>query len=466
MPASGSSGTCVAPWTARRTSRTRTQARDEGQATAPFMPPLSGDGGYRTGGATVDVADGHPAAVPAARAVGRRRVPAPEPTTCGGEPVADGVEPTPADLDRAALESCVGGGFFPGIEVSSRIRTCLYVEDGSPRPDPYRLDHETLQPGGLTERMAVPWQADFAECEGFWWPAQRPDQVVTERGLRVGRRRGRATDDRPGPFLDTLAFPRRRWARGIEHRPLSVLASDEERTAKLRHGMVEDWSRLGFVVPRVEREVMVWTETERDPYYGLRDRDYFHLMLNLDQHPEFRPVARELAERFLAEARRQAGPRPGPRHRAAAVRLRRDHVPDPARQHLPVPRRPGGKYDPDDDGTFHSREDVIERIRQFAPLNQTDGALAAQRRQAPGHRGHATCSADIWDDETGGGNPQDNHAHIYTELMREPEPRSGTRGRAPSTRRIRLSSIRRSRPRCCSSWSPSSPRSSCRRSSG
>src|SRR5690606_2081429 len=42
---------------------------------------------------------------------------------------------TPHGLDRAALEACIGGGFYPGIEVGWQIRDLkLYLE-------PFRIDH-------------------------------------------------------------------------------------------------------------------------------------------------------------------------------------------------------------------------------------------------------------------------------------------------------------------------------------
>jgi hypothetical protein len=74
----------------------------------------------------------------------------------------------PHALDRAALEACVGGPFFPGIEVSGMML------------DPFRINAQ-IEPGTLTARMAVPWQADFHDCgqEGSadWWPGQRPTHV-------------------------------------------------------------------------------------------------------------------------------------------------------------------------------------------------------------------------------------------------------------------------------------------------
>lgn len=44
---------------------------------------------------------------------------------------------------------------------------------------------------------------------------------------------------------------------------------------------------------------------ELDPYAGLKERDYFHLMLNPDSFDGFTPTARALAEGYLAAARRR-----------------------------------------------------------------------------------------------------------------------------------------------------------------
>ena len=136
----------------------------------------------------------------------------------------------PAALDRAALEACVGGGFFPGIEVGRiMLDRATYAESS-----PFRINPQ-LPPGALTARMAVPWQADFFECalqtdpddnpddpaNGMdWWPAQRPVNVV--RGDSEGAD----------------------WASGIKN----------------KEAMVDQWARLGFVVREKGTERFVETE--------------------------------------------------------------------------------------------------------------------------------------------------------------------------------------------------------------
>jgi hypothetical protein len=90
-------------------------------------------------------------------------------------------------LDRVSLEHCVGGGFFPGIEAGLLLRTpSIYSELGRLTRGQFTDFGGVItapQPGFLTERMAVPWQADFMQCLVAWWPAQRPDVArFTENG--------------------------------------------------------------------------------------------------------------------------------------------------------------------------------------------------------------------------------------------------------------------------------------------
>jgi hypothetical protein len=62
--------------------------------------------------------------------------------------------------------------------------------------------------------MALPWQADFADCQRFWWPSQRPVVVTTKSGAEA------------------------QWSRGI----------DDPKLETSHRNMVSFWSRLAFVV--------------------------------------------------------------------------------------------------------------------------------------------------------------------------------------------------------------------------
>lgn len=95
-------------------------------------------------------------------------------------PPAPETEITPEGLDRAALEACVGGAFFPGIEAG------WFMRDVFKYSEPFRLDQSKLKAGDATKQMSVPWQADFWACQldgdTSWWPSQRPDDVFPEDG--------------------------------------------------------------------------------------------------------------------------------------------------------------------------------------------------------------------------------------------------------------------------------------------
>ena len=87
----------------------------------------------------------------------------------------------PHALNKAALEACVGGSFFPGIEGTYDIaRISTYHPERYLRQE-FRID-PGLPAGSLTEKMALPWQADFADCQDSWWPSQRPSCVTTKSG--------------------------------------------------------------------------------------------------------------------------------------------------------------------------------------------------------------------------------------------------------------------------------------------
>jgi L-Lysine epsilon oxidase N-terminal/L-lysine epsilon oxidase C-terminal domain len=112
----------------------------------------------------------------------------------------------PEDLDRAALEACVGLNFFPGIEASQTLRDpSIYSELGR-----FNQSSPLVFPGFLTEVMALPWQADFLKCQGQWWPSQRPDYVMTNPanipGSKTTWAQGIATHEDLVAKFGTLAF--------------------------------------------------------------------------------------------------------------------------------------------------------------------------------------------------------------------------------------------------------------------
>jgi hypothetical protein len=127
-------------------------------------------------------------------------------------------EVTPDGLDRAALEACVGGAFFPGIEAGGLDSASRPIVTASNYLEAFRLNHAAIQPGGITYTMALPWQADFMACADNWWPVPRPNDVIPQ---------GQSSSVK--------------WAR-----PLSGFGD-----------MVDKWHTLGFVVQQAAQHVEV-----------------------------------------------------------------------------------------------------------------------------------------------------------------------------------------------------------------
>jgi L-Lysine epsilon oxidase N-terminal/L-lysine epsilon oxidase C-terminal domain len=127
---------------------------------------------------------------------------------------------------EAALEACVGGPFFPGIEGTVDVSRVSTYHPGANLRKEFRID--PAHPAGfLTEKMALPWQADFADCGNYWWPSQRPDDVTTEVGGNDVR-----------------------WDRGVVGSGVNG-----------HQNMVDDWLQLGFVV--FDAATGKFVETER-----------------------------------------------------------------------------------------------------------------------------------------------------------------------------------------------------------
>jgi hypothetical protein len=367
------------------------------QATPAFMPQLSGD----RGSATI----GNPDTWFTVTPLQYRRLSlwADGQFTAGPDETPAATEPE--QLDRAAMEACVGGPFFPGIEMSSRCR----MPDTYVAPFRFRGDQP---PGCMTATMAVPWQADFTDCRHFWWPAQRPDDVIVDQDYQAVIGALYPDGDSSRRPINTTAFPRWRWDRGIgDSLPNSL---DAGRRADRRHReMVDEWSQLGFVTPA---DTGVHVETERSPYAGLRDRDYFHLMLNLHKYPDFLPTAAKLAHGFIdAAAAYQQDPMIDTELRAFRYEERAfDARLDSIYQDL-VDR--AARYDPTADRQFRTRADAIDRVRQSGPLNQTDGVWLRNVATIGPIDDLTGFLTQIWVDEVGAGDPAQNHANIYTQTL-------------------------------------------------
>ena len=172
----------------------------------------------------------------------------------------------PAALDRAVLESVLGGAFHPAIEVPWTLRTREVWE----KPFRLRVRSNTFElrdygkqlttakvysrggpldgvsPGDLTRWLGDPWHADGASCRSGYqrsislilptfWPARIPTQVLSEGDYQIVMDRGRPMSER------LAAFRRRRdWERFIAK-------PTRPPTLEL---MVREWPKLGMVANR------------------------------------------------------------------------------------------------------------------------------------------------------------------------------------------------------------------------
>jgi hypothetical protein len=341
---------------------------------------------------------------------------------------------SPEGLDRAALEPCAGGPFYPGIEAGWLLRNpAAYAA-------PFRLSPTILRPGDVTRRMACPWQADYYECRSNWWPAQRPDEVLTLPAYQQLRQldellaqdqeeveRARLKSER-----DYLWKERSSWARG--------LPSDD--TAG-RLAMVEQWPQHGFIVSADQdgesfslKGEPALVETERGRYDGLSWPEYFHILTNIEHHPGFLPKAREIAERFFEKADFSADanyaffeytPEAFDRrlrklYDEMALGIDEESRMDTGRILWPVVVRREGDKDITKEIEFEvepfSDRAVKERILQKAPLNLIDGAWLQRIVSAgPIDEVHSSLFS-IWNDEAGNGIVNQNHANVYDALLR------------------------------------------------
>jgi hypothetical protein len=209
----------------------------------------------------------------------------------------------PAALDRTALESCLGGPFHPGIELTWPMRVPTMWQN--PSPLPFRLNIlppgvepqddfgafltpdnalaadgpcAASGPGTLTRWMGVPWQTDEASClNGYdtstyltlpsFWAARVPNEVLS---LESYERLGVANL----PELQRtkhLAY-RQFWLRDL------IKGSGSSYQGRINN-MVKSWHLLGIVAEHPKPEAAeapdwpqrYWVETGRSEKFTAKD---------------------------------------------------------------------------------------------------------------------------------------------------------------------------------------------------
>ena len=321
----------------------------------------------------------------------------------------------PEMLNRGTLEPCVGGPFYPGIEMTyiSTLKETFKA--------PFKLK-DTFQAGDITKYMAVPWQADFYECNTHWWPAQRPDNVVPEdEYLNIikewsGKEPPTSEDSEKGFELQAAMAYRPLWSRGLASNPSSS-PDGSERPGDF--DMVKYWDELGFVTKKVSlnRET-VFVEQERTPFAGMDQRKLFYSLNNIDQFPEVLPKAKEFVEDNLSWAENYMNSDQAPdlwKYFSYSKELFEARM----RETYSSAADSAIDYDPATDPVFKSREDVIQRIIQLAPFDLTDGAWLRNINTSGPEDEIRSLLFSILEDERGNGNPSMNHCNMYRDLCHD-----------------------------------------------
>ena len=84
------------------------------------------------------------------------------------------IQDQPHALTKAALEWCIGGPLYPGIEVSWMAELPDWYDFETlnakykPLWPPFRINAGKIKPGDLTENLSMPWQSDFYSCNTHW----------------------------------------------------------------------------------------------------------------------------------------------------------------------------------------------------------------------------------------------------------------------------------------------------------
>lgn len=309
----------------------------------------------------------------------------------------------PAMLDKGALDASVGAAMYPGIEMTY---IATYPETWSGL---CRIDAKKFRAGDITRWMAIPWQADFSECNTNWWPAARPDDVVPESEYKqILANYNEAVEG----TLEAVLAKRVPWARGIPNE-----------SPALDNAMVHAWKDFGFIVPKAyPREgpdaQKVYIETDRSPYAAVTIRDAFYYLMNISSFEGFLPKAREIVEGMLAEAWRNQELMMADEDQVFKFFPFSQDAFD-ARLQLIYSNYVRDNQSPEiyAQDLRQTRDQVVNGILQIGPFNQLDGAWLS----------HITPDGPLSDinemlfrirmDELGDGNVQQNHANVYTALM-------------------------------------------------
>lgn len=312
-----------------------------------------------------------------------------------------------------------------------------------------------LEPGDLSKFMALPWHTDYNSCAThppipnppgnrtvFWsWPAQRPVAVYAFEDVSWGRT-GDNLNSSEGYVLG-----KQRWSIRGE----GTDSPDAENWGRYqdRKDMLDNWSRIGVVVqatridaPRETQLPEDWfleigsqlRDTEKTPVRPFPNlatvvdpdpnaidpapgavRELFYQLMNVGANPQAIPDARNFVNLCLEQAEALSND-PA---KCPADRLFFSYSDDAFRERLDVIYQElvddADNSDPTN-SIFHSRAALIERIKQFTPLNLLDGAwIRGIGRSGPLDEVRSLLFS-IFMDEMGDGDVSRNHCNIYLDL--------------------------------------------------
>jgi hypothetical protein len=335
--------------------------------------------------------------------------------------------------------------YDPCRDAATPVLSCGYV------PRHNKDNKEGLEPGDLTKFMALPWHTDYNSCAThppdpnppgnrtlFWsWPAQRPVAVYAAADVTMGVM--------PDGITTSPMLGKQLWS----VRGAGTDADDAENWGRYqdRRGMVENWHRIGVVLQahavdhhstkfepewylEVESQLEDTGQTPVQAFPNLSSttdmdhpdasqfnpRELFYKLLNVNNHPEVLDDARAYVDYWLKQAETFSNsPDKYPADQQCflyseqAFQERLDLI---YQQFVDDAEN----SDPGADPYFRTYDDVVTRIKQWAPFNLTDGAwLRNIGRTGPMDDVQALLYS-IFMDELGDGEIAKNHCNIYRDL--------------------------------------------------
>ncbi|MGW0808176.1 LodA/GoxA family CTQ-dependent oxidase [Nonomuraea sp. NPDC002799] len=344
----------------------------------------------------------------------------------------------PASPDWASITNAAAYQMLWRRQLANFVRAYLAVvpfpAEGEFEGAYLRRLQEFLDRSGLTRDANTPFSLprknpDWTLTQYFGGPAiADPERRTVYGSIRMFlREQTRIPDPEPTETLDDYAarladetagrlvwesLLDMEWRRRTRHRGKNDLVAEN-------HEGMPNWSRLGFVVPRNAFGETVYVEGERGRYELQPFRDYFYYLLNLEQHADFLPKARELADEYLRLAWEELDKYVELEeygyfaYDAVTFRARLEKIYERERRAAEAYNPATGAGEP----LFKTADQVIERIRQLAPFNQLDGSWLERIAQAGPSSEVQGYLFEIWSDEIGNGDPAQNHANVYTDLL-------------------------------------------------